>query len=615
MEPLPAPPPQGSTGYAAWQAEAAKRYPGEIEIKNSSPATDIYGRYEAWPSPPVATTSSKPLAHADFLRNGDPLLARAGADGLGGAASVAYDGTLAVVLRYHQNEIRTSDGSAPDPNDRPPENEMLYLKVSVSPSAFALDGDNPNTVGRDRSKEHVSIEVLPGSDTRANRIKVAQSEMFDNVAAGQGWGFSGTKEFYLKVEPKGALTVTVPVFKLFVKAWIDAGRATPAQSGARSPDPTWRMGHVNLSFGTSTGLTRYFAEISSGIEDSYRKVTDASQLPRVYRHSGNQDTYVIDDTQIGYGTKDGSGPGPWGVKVKRGVDGSMTVESAAEPHDQIWVGYPTFYANTPGFQNPSYEWVIPGVTTIPPGSSGSPPNTNPTDQQTLSFGGIGIDLGSGESGYLGQTNVRLTVTDTGGSNAQLTNSYTVNWHFPHDNWQSQGNSWKHRQPYPFVSGTQDKDHAIRNGELTASFRWDNYSYTAHALSEGTDAAFDVASSLAPNPIWATFIASAGMAKKEWFSPSYEQQTINFNDAWKDACTDPSLGSRFVGTSPPAGSAEDADQMMLYRMVNPQILVEYEFKPLKADDYNQHGFTGLFYQTARVYTGKATLAADFQYEGP
>lgn len=75
-----------------------------------------------------------------------------------------------------------------------------------------------------------------------------------------------------------------------------------------------------------------------------------------------------------------------------------------------------------------------------------------------------------------------------------------------------------------------------------------------------------------------------------------------------------LGSGFTNTAPPPGSAENVDAMQLYRMVNPQIVVEYEFKPLQGDAYEQHGFTGIERKTARVYTSKATMAADFEFQG-
>ena len=427
-----------------------ERYPGYFEVlkygfgsqgahySDTQPVLTGNDKFYYWPS--------------EYLTHDGSIFSHMQASTIpeGGMGIVSYRGTINVVLHYRPT---TDRGGTPDPSDVP--SAPIYLKVKVRPVLTSGDG-SPYGDGDDQheqthhlNKEHVEFNVVPGADALAQPRSFTEQTLY-----GQYKSIDDTSEFTLKIDPQGRTDITLPAAKIFARAWLDSNRTT-VRTISEKNKLEWNRGQASVSLDFTSKLTPYFSQISSGIEDSYRKITSASQLPRVYRHSGNQDTYVIDDTQIGYGTKDGSGPGPWGVKCKRGADGSMTVESAANytgdrdsgiTINYAWYGVASWCdlsANPTGFVSPSYSWSLQGGLPTSRLSNSLSQDTPTVDIGAIGYGQdsdnyvmTGINLGGTATAPGAKSStfqVKITELDAASPTVVIDNTYTINWHSPSDN--------------------------------------------------------------------------------------------------------------------------------------------------------------------------------------
>ena len=333
--------------------------------------------------------------------------------------------------------------------------------------------------------------------------------------------------------------------------WKDGSSGTitldPVTLNANTPlyQAPLRWGYATANASFSVGIDPDPAvTISSEIEDSY------------------------------YKSEDGDSGFPIQLKHVRNEDGSMDVDSAAQWEDasvystQGWhVGNLPLTATPVNFQGtPSYSWSLQGL------SQGwlTAPTANPTAVSLVEPDWKQFPLTG---------TVKVDAIDSDGTD--VSNTYTVTWHLPMENWQSTGTSapfWQiatlEGTPGAGPSGTTGP-----NGSISG--QW-SFTEDANGKNIGLGDMFAAASGLV-DPPWAAFVALTGIvfSKTQSESPVHG---VNFNDAWSDS------NSTFQGGLPSGWPNSPPAIMQLYQM-KPKLLLKYQTQSYQGDQYNLHGYAG------------------------
>ena len=426
--PLPEPPSYGTPAYQTWLTEEfIPRFPGQFDVKengfddgNTHPTSDTPHELRNGMVRSLGGNNGTGSSSAFQGRGWNSAVSQ------GGQGSVLFDDSFKVILRWHANQIYPNNPyqGQDDPNDPPNLSIPVYLKVEVNASASAADNANNTVDAKSHAHEHVKLSIVSeGEEHDTQEVKAAAND--------NGTWSNQSKTLYVKLSPKSSPSQPLTVFSLYGEGKLDSNRQSPIYYGSQSA-MRWNNGSAGVTFGFTGNLTNYFLSISSGLEDSYRKVTTYDQLPKVIRYLGGNNQWAVDETQIGWGTLDGSGPGPWAVKIKRPANGSMTVESAADWRGSQWMGSVKFDTNPHGFISPTFAW------TQPSGAMGGRTSESSLDLTIADAGpgnyvqGIRLGGNIGGQGIIRNSTAKVTATD---SVATLSNSYTVNWHLPQE-WNS-----------------------------------------------------------------------------------------------------------------------------------------------------------------------------------
>lgn len=200
--------------------------------------------------------------------------------------------------------------------------------------------------------------------------------------------------------------------------------------------------------------------ISSDIEESYKKVTNTSELPPQLDQNGKPIPNTVDTSKIRTNKTPYPGAGPWAVKCESSekvdaVDGitvlrNMEVHSVADYSDGYfglpsgWYTGSTFTARHHYFSDPKAEWKMEGGTLggdaiyelssermeIHLKGGFLPPDT---ENRPARFNGIALGGAEDTTGMVRKTKISVKVKDA--SDGMIAeDAYTVNWHTPVEDW-------------------------------------------------------------------------------------------------------------------------------------------------------------------------------------
>lgn len=445
--------------FADYQTQKEKRYSGAIksEAEGFNSGQTPYP-VRAGVQPTVVRTYERNFVNgSDESMDGGALVWRADISATpdAGAGEASSEGSLNLVLRYQprQNYDDATDSATPDPTDKP--TGLLYLKVTVSPSVTARDGNGTQSYNV-ADKAHVSVSIVPGGDASSVKQDLAEQTIERTKV------IHGQKTFYLKFDasdgggepgPNGSTLYIVPLVSFKAKATLDRDRQT-FRSSWNSTE--WNEGRVGANMEVRAEMTQYFLSISSNIEDSWKKLE--GDLPQEYQKRVNVNGVWewqpdSDKAQLVW-----AHPQIWRVKSRHGADGSMTVESAADYLYDVsagnilneqWYGAlspANLTANPQGFSLPDYEWSLQGGQVMPNTSSQLDRHASDLQQLNIAVGDQGTDIdnyaitsgiGLGGTDTLGTKSTTLTATvretDPSRPAVILNTGYTINWHTPSEN--------------------------------------------------------------------------------------------------------------------------------------------------------------------------------------
>ena len=543
----------------------------------------------AGPAPYPVVAGAEPVVIGDYERsfvdsssdyvNGSALVWNTEISALpeAGAGEASAEGTVNLALRYQPELISDANyNRIADPNDKP---GLLYIKVTAYPRATAIDG-NSNQSYNVMDKAHISASIVPANDPSA------VERTFAEQVNGRTKSIRGPQTFYLKFDPSGqtgeagpygSTLYLVPIASFKTKATLDRDRQTFRSS---SNVTEWNVGQLSAGMQLSAEVTPYFLSISSDLEGSYRKVTDASQLPTVIRYLNGTNVRVIDDTKIRGGTLDGNGP--WAVVNDKGNADIVATWNPYQFYDAGWVGGVSFHANAPGFNSPTYFWS--NVT-----GSVDPYGAVAYDKASLELPLIyssgsagpsivrGIKLGGDKDGT-GMSKLTFANVSVSDTNTTLNESYNVNWHLPYEKF----NHLRTVAAAPKVYSPDQIDEteiAYQNGSFTTSVFYVGREVLLADYLDDIEQGFSLVSAASfENPATSVLLTGMGIAVSQ-IDPSSETVTAvpNNQDAWNEAV---------LLANTPAG--KDWDDC---KMTKPLISVHLNKHFYEYDAYDSKGYAG------------------------
>ena len=578
-------------GKSTWPVQ------GDYNYNDSAYGYSIYGEHP-WTSYINSDQASGNVQYwADFVTTTKPGVTLRKKEVGGGKATFTWD---------------DSDGSQPDP--------YLYVKVTSEASAEANayvsseGGANPvDSVSLTVSNGYEAAEIVKSlsedGQTRFANASVATSRL-------------------LRFASNGAspITVVLPVANVVATAeslalpfvWY---YYTYAMTGYR---PT------NATVGTRaiTKVARDYrgVYITSDIETSYKKVTDAAALPRM---RDENDALVIDSDKIGSQTPyNGSASGPWAVECEREPGGALTVESAAvwqESSPQLqsfgvaegWRGYVRLEAQATGFSQPQYAWDLPATMT----------HRKEDNDRVINAQGVQNLVGNALtdlSEHLGDETenwdsqgkssaIGVRVFESGLPQSDTApNSYSINWHKPVENRdvyntsQTWTEDWLAPKPTTLLGGTtpayvgpNDTAEAIVH-PYGAMIKLGAEAYTLSYIAgfAGANLIY-VATTMPPNLKAALYVMGFTASLAVQVPPPQNVTLKNTYSEWTKAVNDtqttgmpyvypPELASS-VTLTPNAEQNDTVWQSCGMRIVRRQYWNDELFR---YDGYAQHGYLGL-----------------------
>ena len=286
-------------------------------------------------------------------------------------------------------------------------------------------------------------------------------------------------------------------------------------------------------------------------------------------------------------TDDEHGGSPYQTSHKRNSDGSIITDSAVSPPlnqpggGTTWTASPILMAQAAGFQNPSFTWSLTGDGSLPTAGNSS------QTELSVSF----PDDNAAAMNLNKQSTVRVDVQDS--DFATATNTFTVRWHYPYENW---GNDPKHP---PMLTPTILPAYSAlptsvnMPGSLNARFVYGNY-WTSLLLQSGKIAT-DVGGIYVKVELYKTLLKVMGLgADNLQQSLKTTDQTIplSSSDVWDDTIDyNPSNGSTFSPEPARDGTEMSPAVKNKYQMSNPQIYIGYTTFWYIGDSYDTHGYAG------------------------
>ncbi|MGV3613939.1 MAG: hypothetical protein ACO1SV_01270 [Fimbriimonas sp.] len=267
----------------------------------------------------------------------------------------------------------------------------------------------------------------------------------------------------------------------------------------------------------------------------------------------------------------------------RDRDHEITLDVAATWNDSLnlWMGgHATDHLNAGfgHFSSPEYSWNQFG--------DGTPSNLMAYDF-TLNSATVLLQMYFAKAknvNALNQTSAfHVFVSDADDPTSPvLNNRLTIRWHAPFENWRQNGATREVLQPQALT--VANPGYAMENGNIGCT--WTYYHPYWAAINQSSIQLLNVASNML-NPPYAGLAGLLGVVAAD-MAPKPDTGAANFNDCWTDPLS-----------SWPQGKTLAKSQ---YRM-QPELLVGYDVKPMEADGYGGHGYTGLVKQPVALYNGK------------
>lgn len=410
----------------------------------------------------------------------------------------------------------------------------------------------------------------------------------------------------------------------------------------------WTSGFFSAKFDPRS------VSISSDIEPSYKKVTDASALPQFTDLYTGVTGYDLSKIRS---TTPTNGAGPWGVLCEPNPNGSMTVESAVSYVNlsgsggggtESWWGSVGLAAQTSGFApyaptfsgGRTYGWQVQGGSALTdewhlpeldlhtrsiPSQSSSPNTAN------------GILLGGDIAGVnmARHSNVKVEVTDGDGVIGEA--NYGINWHMPFDNvTENAETATTPPQTYytavpamttgalGYQESTQDKDGSLEVWLDPSETRfWVGFNGNDWTLLGAAATGFTGGSALAVRfgIVEAATFANAIPAAAVCFgqlgwqvyttngpAASEKQQCVNSSSMWQQAVAETTQAQNGAQNADiriePAGmlnnltqaqkddSNWDTNPLWKQFKMTPWIKRIYEYHFFRGDSYDEHGYSGV-----------------------
>ncbi|MDQ3814828.1 MAG: hypothetical protein M3347_12870, partial [Armatimonadota bacterium] len=329
------------------------------------------------------------------------------------AFSTYADGKVTVVLTWTKDDDEETLPEAP---------EVVSCWVSVEANAGYTGQDSDSIVT-------VDVGSGPGIHEEGGEVVDLGEDGSDYTPDVYAHGKSAWGSYLMTVPVPAGQTKVEVTLPLLAKVESHEGNS-PLANGA------FNGGQQNVHAALQATYYPRGVVITSNLEPSYQKVTDAGALPRTKDANGN---WVVDTSKL-RDPNSYPGAGPWAVAVQRQPSGKINTHSAARWYKpgggdfQAWLGGDRFEANVVGFTNPTYAWSVTGGEAI--SQNGSTQKTHDLMvglPNPLAGSYYGIKLGSqpNASDLVAASTVKVDVTD---SNGTLSNTYNINWHKPTDNW-------------------------------------------------------------------------------------------------------------------------------------------------------------------------------------
>jgi len=505
------------------------------------------------------------------------------------ATSGYYQLTLSVTITY---DMVDSNGNG---QTNLTANGSATCQIEVAVPDFSMSGGTSVTVPLDSSTS-VTITASPINDfygtiqlsLTAGNPNAGQSTNPSGVTLGSGSSDSslsislfGTQGNYPLTARDGSSSTTTTVNV--------AGNATPAPGG--TPLIVYGDGSDNgppIEHSTVFNLTipTRSVEIDGPYDSNNSKANDGSQhVPQ------------------------------------RAADHSITVDSVVDYNSDysVWQDQNNYTAKATGFATTqSYTWNIAGgMDNVGTGNRLGQPSdnfattNNNSDLENLllwSHQQFSNSGGPPTTQFPASSTITVGVKNVSGSLTTST-SYTINWHYPGENYQPYG------QPIPNsleidASSTQNGDPAIANGTIHCTFDPFGQYYIA-VVQNGAAQTFSVASNFAKPP-YSSLLAALGLASSsmDLGTHTYTDDTNSFS-AWQEAVALTKAGNTHV----PAGFAYVANQTAAWQqcqMTAPVISAHYVDQYYAGDAYDHTGYLGPNRKDYKAFRKQTSMIATGTY---
>lgn len=306
---------------------------------------------------------------------------------------------------------------------------------------------------------------------------------------------------------------------------------------------------------------------------------------------------------------------------QRAADHSITVDSVVDYNSDysVWQDQNNYTAKATGFATTqSYTWGITGgMDNVGTGNRlGQPSDSfattnNNSDLENLllwSHQQFSNSGGPPTTQFPASSTIAVGVKNVSGSLTTST-SYTINWHYPGENYQPYG------QPIPNsleidASSTQNGDPAIANGTIHCTFDPFGQYYIA-VVQNGAAQTFSVASNFAKPP-YSSLLAALGLASSsmDLGTHTYTDDPNSFS-AWQEAVALTKAGNTHV----PAGFAYVANQTAAWQqcqMTAPVISAHYVDQYYAGDAYDHTGYLGPNRKDYKAFRKQTSMIATGTY---
>ena len=475
ITPMPSSSWPNQQSYEAWLEEADRRMSGKMTKSWSQPESTYQpGTITDYPDSLVGKgpeTQEMTDRAGLLLYNDADMTARqwdARAETKGGAATASIKGNCSVVLKFIPNNINTSGGYGPDPNDLP--SGPIYLRVRARAEATARDYDGhtgpegsrvytPSL--RAKGNESVILSLTIGGSSNG---KTSTASPVDVPIPTQG-GYTTASlnlDRVIKIDPGKQTELTIEFVSVDNTASVSGTRLETVE-GPRGDRLRYLNRYVNTNFNATAAITPYYVEIKSDIENPKSYLKHQGALPPIYSRRDASGNPLYESQKVaGADTPTDTSDDVWKLECIRNADGSMTVESAAQwmpnkddsawlapdsypDNTDNWFGGTNFFARPQGFKSPSYQWSFSGGTIVGDSlqqnlSSDSPTLSLITSYQYDSLVSMGEQLQHPEGINLGgsrlqpgtkHSSVNLIVKEMDVASPSIVlnaGTYNVNWH-------------------------------------------------------------------------------------------------------------------------------------------------------------------------------------------